>query len=344
MAHNAPERHNNTHNFFEMLKNIPNIDSFILPINKSLLGTDLEHHYTEELEKAAFDDFNIMYVAMTRPADLMFIYTKEDEAAKDGEKKPNLFVDYFNATDEYLDADGKGVRVDEEDIRLIDSFAKENPNDGNSVKYKLGEIQYHKDDEEKDSKEVLELDKESDDIPYPIGKWTNVLDFEPDPTMFWIDKDDDDKPQEWGNLVHDILSKINTVEAADKVFNYYLNEGSIDRHKVEKLKRQFEKIVAEDVIKDAYSKEAVVRNETDILVYNCEENENKILRPDRYVEYGDRLILIDYKTGKEYEKQHKNQLEKYIEALRGMGVEKNIEAYLVYINKVKENVEIKPVL
>ncbi len=329
---------------FELLKNIPEISNFVLPINDGIKDTCFEHYLTEEKEKASFDDFNIMYVAMTRPADLMFIYTKEDEAAKDGEKKPNLFVDYFNATDEYLDADGKGVRVDEEDIRLIDSFAKENPNDGNSVKYKLGEIQYHKDDEEKDSKEVLELDKESDDIPYPIGKWTNVLDFEPDPTMFWIDKDDDDKPQEWGNLVHDILSKINTVEAADKVFNYYLNEGSIDRHKVEKLKRQFEKIVAEEVIKDAYSKEAVVRNETDILVYNCEENENKILRPDRYVEYGDRLILIDYKTGKEYEKQHKNQLEKYIEALRGMGVEKNIEAYLVYINKVKENVEIKPVL
>ena len=76
---------------FEMLKNIPNIDSFILPINKSLLGTDLEHHYTEELEKAAFDDFNIMYVAMTRAKELLFVYTN-NKAKSDTDE---------NSTDSY---------------------------------------------------------------------------------------------------------------------------------------------------------------------------------------------------------------------------------------------------
>lgn len=325
---------------FELLKDIPEISNFVLPINDGIKGTSFERYLTKEKEKSAFDDFNIMYVAMTRPADLMFIYTKEDEASKDGKKKPNLFVDYFNATKEYLDANGGEVCVGNDDVNLIGDFIKENQNGGTSVKYKLGEIQYHKDAKDNDSKEILELGKDLEDIPHPLEKWTNVLSFEPDPTMFWIDEDDDYKPQEWGNLVHDILSKINTLEDADKVFNYYINEGSIDRHKVEKLRKQFEKIIGEDVIKDAYSKDAVVRNEMDILVYDSVDKKNVILRPDRYAEHGDRVILIDYKTGKE-EESHKQQLKKYIEALKGIGVEKNIDAYLVYISKVGEN--IKPI-
>jgi hypothetical protein len=73
------------------------------------------------------------------------------------------------------------------------------------------------------------------------------------------------------------------------------------------------------------------------------EKGNDMRRPDRCVEYGDRLILIEYKTGKEYEKQHSDQLQEYIVALEGLGIEKSIDAYLVYMNRVGEKVDIKPV-
>jgi acetolactate synthase small subunit len=170
--------------------------------------------------------------------------------------------------------------------------------------------------------------------------WKNALKFEADPTMFWSEDENDYSPREWGNLVHDILSQIKTVEDTDKVFNYYLNEGSIDRQEVEKLRRQFEKIVADDKVKDAYTKDAIVRNEMGIIKVG--ENENEMLRPDRYVELADKVILIDYKTG-EHHKKYYEQLQNYADALRGMGVEKVIEPYLVYISKEDEKVDIKPV-
>lgn len=327
---------------FEALKDIANMSSFILPITKSLEGTELENYYTKEKEKSAFDDFNIMYVAMTRPADLMFIYTNEQPKPKDDKKKSesyNFFVDYFNAKEGYVDSNGEIVEVDKADEDMIGSFENKFPEHQNSVKYELGQIEYHKDkDKDEKQKDILELDV--NDIPQ-TKDWKNALKFEADPTMFWSEDENDYSPREWGNLVHDILSQIKTVEDTDKVFNYYLNEGSIDRQKIEKLRRQFAKIITDDRIKDAYSKDAIVRNEMGIIKIG--EKENDMRRPDRCVEYGDRLILIEYKTGKEYEKQHSDQLQEYIVALKGLGIEKSIDAYLVYMNRVGEKVEVKPV-
>ncbi len=170
------------------------------------------------------------------------------------------------------------------------------------------------------------------------SEWKNSLDFEPDPTMFWAEDEGDYLPQEWGNLVHDILSKINTIDDVDAVLNFYINEGSIDKQQAEALQEQFEKIVNIKEIKDAYSKDAIVRNEMDILIYD-KYNGNTIVRPDRYAELEDKVILIDYKTGKHHEKYYE-QLKNYVVALKDMGVEKEIEAYLLYIG---ENIETKRV-
>lgn len=326
-------------NDFKLLKDIGNIDSFIIPINKGLLGTDMEHHYTKEVDKAAFDDFNIMYVAMTRTKDLMFIYTNKSKSEEESSDSYNFFVDYFDAANGYLNSNGYAVEVDQADKDLIDNgFNKIIPDHQNSVKFELGKIEYHSKEEENDKKEILELDE--NDIPRSL-EWTNVLAIEPDPTMFWAEDDDgngDYLPQEWGNLVHDILSKINTIDDVDKVLQSYINEGSIDQIQALLLKMQFEKIVNIKEIKDAYTKDAVVRNEMDILI-NDRFNGNMILRPDRYAELSDKVILIDYKTGKHHEKYYE-QLKNYVVALMDMGVKKNIEAYLLYLG---ENIEIERV-
>lgn len=322
----------------KLLKDIKNIDSFILPINKGLVGTDMEHHYIEEVEKAAFDDFNIMYVAMTRARDLLFIYSNKIQTEEEKTSESyNFFMEYFDADNGYENSYAEGETSEKEDVDLIKNRFVTVSND-KSIKYELGTIEYHK-DKEKEEKDVLEL--KSGETPQLLD-WTRTLKIEPEPTMFWAEDDDNYMPKEWGNLVHDILSKINTIEDADRVFANYVNEGSIDKQKADKLKRQFEKIVDLKEVKEAYSKNAIVRNEIDILTYDSSINENVILRPDRYAELEDKVILIDYKTGMPQE-EYDEQLKNYMQALRGMGVEKIIEAYLIYINKADENIDIKPV-
>ena len=312
---------------YEVLKDIPEVDSFILPINKdTLVGTDMECHYVEEVEKAAFDDFNIMYVAMTRPADLMFIYTNCDGKADEEEKSSdsyNFFADYFDTDD-----------ADEEDMDLIHNRFNRVSYD-RSVKHELGEIAFFEDKEDGDAKEIIEL--ADGDVPQS-KEWMKSISIEPDPTMFWAEGGGDYLPQEWGNLVHDILSKINTIEDADNVLRNYVNDGCVDEQQAELLRKQFESIVSIKEIRDAYSKDAIIRNEMDILIYDRFDG-NKILRPDRYAELSDKVILIDYKTGKHHE-QYYEQLKDYVVALKDMGVEKDIEAYLLYLG---ENIEMERV-
>ena len=313
---------------FELLKEVPHVDDFILPISKSLVDTKMEKHYAEEVDKAAFDDFNIMYVAMTRPSDLIYIYTNN----KTKDDSYNFFTEYFSVPQNGYKSEKLEVVVEQEDVDFINRF--ECIEKEQSARFVIGNVHYIKEEKKKCSK-ILELDEKS--VPQSL-EWTDVLEIEPDPTMFWMEDEKEFLPQEWGNLVHDILSKINTVDDADKVLRNYINEGSIDHHIAELLREQFEVIFNIKEIKEAYSKDAIVRNEMDILI-NDKYNGNVIIRPDRYAELSDRVLLIDYKTGSHHEKYYE-QLRNYVVALQDMGVKKNIEAYLLYLG---ENIEIKPV-
>ena len=92
-----------------------------------------------------------------------------------------------------------------------------------------------------------------------------------------------------------------------------------------------------DEVKASYSKDAVVKNEMDILIRDADVN--KIMRPDRYAELDDKVMLIDYKTGK-HDERYNEKMKDYIFALQDLGIKKNIEAYLIYIG---ENIDVRQV-
>jgi hypothetical protein len=62
-----------------------------------------------------------------------------------------------------------------------------------------------------------------------------------------------------------------------------------------------------------------------------------VLKPDRVIVSGDRVIIIDFKTGEKSD-THWGQVIKYKNAVQAMGY-RNIEAYLFYL----ENKEIREV-
>ena len=291
-------------NFDFLKKDIPYISDFVLPVNGSIEDTPWEAYYLEEIEKASFDDYNVMYVAMTRPKHVLFMYSN-DYASKDNPY--NFFTDYFKNTD--LDFD---MSEGEE-----------------SVIYKLGTVDAFKAKMKESDNMVLEL---GDEHPVAID-WTETVCIKPDPTMFLADNDEY-SPQEWGDLVHEMLSRIETLDDAENVLNTYVNDGCIDLRQAEELKIQFEKIVNIPEISLAYSKDAKVKNEMEIHT-----KYGDFLRPDRYVELPEKVMVIDYKTGKHNEKYYKKQQD-YMLALREMGIEKQIEGYLVYIG---EEVYAKPI-
>ena len=191
------------------------------------------------------------------------------------------------------------------------------------------------------TRKVEKQDEEEEEKPVKFyhpscsSEWFSKIKIDADPSMFWAHPDDPMKPQEWGDFVHQVLSEVRSADEVDRVLKTYVDAGVIDQATADRLMNQFWQMATHVTINEAFAPQAKVKNECDILLSN-----GRIVRPDRYAELPDRVILLDYKTGKPDPKHHSEQLNLYREVL-GKMVTKPIEAYLVYLSD--RVVEVVPV-
>lgn len=155
-------------------------------------------------------------------------------------------------------------------------------------------------------------------------EWFDKISIDDDPSMYWMHPDDPMKPMEWGTFVHQVLSEVQHKDDIDRVLKTHVDSGAIDQATADHLRSLFEQMASHPVVGPAFSEQAKVKNECDILT-----REHGILRPDRFAELPDKIYLLDYKTGKK-DKEHHEQLSRYQSVLRNM-VDQTIEAYLVYL-------------
>lgn len=316
-------------------KDIPYLDAFLLKLSKDkLAGTTYEPLVSKENNKTMLDILDIMYVAMTRARNMLFVYTNDKRSA-DGY---NLFSDFFadnldiqHITTEY---DNPGfndyfMKHDEFEIFEVEEMTSYNYGDIDSTILKIKEKE-----EDNDDIKILELIA-GEEAPKPLD-WTEKLQVNPDPTMIWAEKGSF-MPEEWGTLVHQILSKIKTIDDAERALRPYVNDGTIDEAQAAKLLDTFRKITELSQLKPAFAEDAIVKNEMDIHTYD-----GRIIRPDRYAETKDGIILIDYKTGKAHEEYY-NQLRDYMSAIIQMNPMQQIKAFLVYIGDEVKVVEVRSI-
>ncbi len=280
---------------------IPNIGKIQVSINDNFAELSLQSKaiYEDEMNRLMLDDLNLLYVTFTRAKQRLYIL-----AAKNGDKSA---VD--SIIERYL-ADKQGNPISTED-------------DGNThIIYRFGNSDSNKvDDHNNEADEIIVSDRQQS----PSADWFDKIQVDPDPSMFWMSDDDKMQPREWGIMVHQILSEIHTIDDVDTSLAAYLADGTIDQDTANLLKDKFNQVATHELVKDAYCKDAIVKNECEIL-----SKEFGIIRPDRYAELPDKVYLIDYKTGKK-EDGHKTQLQNYAAALRQI-INKEIVAYLIYLD------------
>ena len=131
---------------------------------------------------------------------------------------------------------------------------------------------------------------------------------------------------EKGQLVHDLFARINDVGDVSTVLDEAREEGIFKEQDEEAVKNVIFEVVNHPELKDFYSEDCVNFNERDMI-----SGKGEILRPDRINFEGKKAFLIDYKTGAESKKHH-DQLNAYAQVLSAMkfSVEKKL---LVYINE-----------
>ena len=282
---------------------IPNLDQVMFKLGKNAesMGAIARQHVENEQESNRLDNLNLLYVTFTRPVQRLYVLAKQSKTGK-----PNLFRDFVQKPpipiNKVLETDG-------------------------AIVYCYGEADF------RNPKEKPVIETEETPVDSVSGDWFTKIDVDANPSMFWMTTTDKMQPREWGELVHQILSKIQTTDDIEDALKPYLLDGSIDNNTANLLKDKFMHITRHPLIGKAFGPTAMVKNECDILSHG------KIIRPDRYAELPEVIYLLDYKTGN-HEEQYATQLDNYVTALREM-VNKEIRAFLVYLSDSIEVVEIK---
>lgn len=261
-------------------------------------GAQIHNQYNSEQE---LDNINLLYVALTRPVEQLYIVSKNDSKPKNNTKPSkysNFLINYLKQETLWNDA------------QLTYSF-------GNRKK-----ITQEKNQGE--SKVILQEEFISTDKSYHN---INVIS-----KSGYLWDTNQEKAIEKGNLIHQIMSQIKTADDIDFILNDFLDKAVIAENQLSGLKETITEIVFHPMLKDFYNSTSLIYNERDIII-----NGGTIVRPDRIiVEPNKDVTIIDYKTGHE-NLDHINQLNNYAFYIEEMSY-KVRGKILVYID---ESIEVK---
>jgi ATP-dependent exoDNAse (exonuclease V) beta subunit len=135
----------------------------------------------------------------------------------------------------------------------------------------------------------------------------------------------DDKRKK-GIIIHDILSKIETVNDISNAISLKRAAGEINEIDSEIIQKQLIETLSKESIRKWFDGSMTVMNEVDILF-----GKGKSCRPDRIlIDKDNNVSVIDYKSGEQKNKKHQLQVTKYINLIKEMGY-KQVEGYVWYL-------------
>ncbi len=276
----------------EKLENLP---SAIVPTNEDLLQTPFADLYEEEKNKTLLDSLNVLYVALTRPEERLYILTGKQSVEKD---KINSVTDMFSY---YY-------------------TVKEQLNPGQNI-YTFGNAQAHEHKHESAPSNNFELKS------FNSNQWRDSIKMRTAAPSIWNTNISETK-KDHGVMVHTALARIVSVEDIPAALSSMFQEGLINAEEQHELVNTLPALLSRQELKPYFEKGLIVKNESEIINSNGE-----MFRPDRIVFKGKMAAIIDYKTGEE-KTEHKQQIQRYADLLHEMGYTIT-EKLLIYIEKDK---------
>ncbi|MBT8204745.1 MAG: UvrD-helicase domain-containing protein [Eudoraea sp.] len=250
--------------------------------------------YAEEQAKLELDTFNLLYVALTRSICALYIIT--EYPTKKDFSQPKYYSDLFV---QYLQNKG-----------LWDTATK---------KFTFGSLP------EKTNKEITLPGENQYHIPY-IYSDKPALENKLIPKKGGLWDPGQEKALAWGNLFHDLMAQIHTISDIPEALTALAGNPILEDSDLEILEKKCNELVTHPALSAFFQTGTKSRNETEIITEN-----GLILRPDRMVFREQEVWLLDYKTGKQNEKD-REQLLSYGDALQKMGFQV-MQKVLVYTQK-----------
>ncbi|CAL2075929.1 DNA helicase UvrD [Tenacibaculum dicentrarchi] len=273
-------------------------NELLVPYTKELKlinETGLEIH-NQQRSALELDNFNLLYVALTRAVEQLHIITEYRIDTKAKKENTNYYSGIF-----------------------INYLKEKNYWNDGQLDYSFGETK--RASVQKEIFSLAEVQEEFISTPWQAHNIHMLA----SASKLW--NTEQGKAIEFGNLIHEMMSKIMTQQDISRVIHQYEQQGVIDRKQSVAIENDINKIVTHPELQEYYAKNAVVYNEREIV-----DVDNQILIPDRLVlSDNNEVTILDYKTGKPSKSYHQ-QLLKYERVLKSINY-KVSKKLLIYINE-----------
>ena len=255
------------------------LNASILTSSKILEKTVLKEQFLYEKEKEKLDIINVLYVALTRPKNRLYIFSEQTTIKKNEEQTKNYFLNFCIAN---------------ASAKVTDSV------------YRFGEFKKvtHSTSTENSANEVMT------DICY--NSWRDKIDISYQAPKYW-DIENPETYADYGNLIHQLLSEIEHASDVDKTVEKFTKQGLFTPEAKVEVVNELNQLFAKPEVARFFNDYSELKTETTILLPTGES-----YQPDRVVIKNNTTLILDYKTGKK-EKKHYEQLEHYKILLAEMG-------------------------
>lgn len=255
------------------------LSTALLSMNENLKETQYADIYNRENENSRLDLINLLYVALTRPSDRLYIFSRFPKTKSENTLSlPVLFKNFL----------------------ISNSLWNEN-----QFLYSFGVPLKHK------KSDLDNLDNMLQMKAINSSKWHEKLLISKTSPENW-QTDDPDKYRRFGNLIHWVLSKIENISDLNLIIDN-LSDLKVNAFEKNELKQLISKLIDNEETRFLFDKKYRVLNEVEILIKN-----GRSIRPDKMLISGNEVCIIDFKTGK-FVQSHRTQLDKYEMSLQEMG-------------------------
>ncbi|MBP5758670.1 MAG: PD-(D/E)XK nuclease family protein, partial [Bacteroidales bacterium] len=241
-----------------------------------------------------------LYVALTRPEQQLIVFAAYPSTVRS--QYEGVFMDYVK------DASHGFVEVEADRL-----YRKGNPDFCKKKPKKPYNVYELKTNESQSWAREMRI----------VGKTSSKLEY------------DQSDAQQRGNIVHEILSKIGTLDEVEQVRNDFFAEAKLDKELEQQVSDLLHSVLETKEVRPFFDPKYDYKTECDILLGkdfpHPEFFKNKdTVRPDRIVFTGDETWVVDFKTGEKSDK-YIDQVNGYKAVLEEMGYD-NVKGFLLYIS------------
>ncbi|WP_081897812.1 exodeoxyribonuclease V subunit beta [Flavobacterium sp. 83] len=257
-------------------------------------GEEAAEVYNQKKQEELLDNINVLYVALTRAEEQLYVISNMNLSNKGEIPKNNMCSFFIN----YI-----GSKCEFDENKMEYEF-------GNLIRLSVGK-------EHVDTSKTIPLVSE-------ILNPQNIKIAQREALMWGTHQQE---AIEYGNVIHEILSFVKTKNDVDLAIIKSIENGLITFAQKETVYNTIQEIVGHLELSTYFAEENEILNEQTII-----QKEGKTVKPDRIVLTKNKeVLLLDYKTGT-HNVKYQQQLANYQHAIEKMGY-KVVKKALIYIGK-----------